>query len=388
MQPCVTDEFHSHLGQVAVSAAKVNLPATGVLHHYRPVPVSSTVLVETGVEQGDVVSMHYDPMIAKLVVWGENCAAALVKLKDCLSKFQVAGVLTNINFLQRLANHREFEEGNVETHFIEHHKDDLFVDPNNKVISKDAYDAARIGENLVAACLCERERSALQEGHSGPPAYFPYWCTHPPFRVNHHAQSTMELEWENEYDSSRSKCLMLSITYQPDGNYFIQFFTNLKCMLHIGENSAHSSEVKASHLGNNNFIVEVDDVTMDDQMKHIHIWHGPHHHHFRQKLGLDLSDEDEMQHKTSFKTTNHPPRTVVEPMAGLVVKVLVEDGAKVEEGQPVLVLEAMKMDHVVKATSGGYVQGLKVTDGQQVSDGCLLFRVKVSFLDSHLHWIV
>ena len=73
---------------------------------------------------------------------------------------------TNINFLQRLANHRAFEEGNVETHFIEHHKDDLFVDPNNKVISKDAYDAARLVANLVAACLCEKERSALQESHS------------------------------------------------------------------------------------------------------------------------------------------------------------------------------------------------------------------------------
>lgn len=49
----------------------------------------SAVRVETGVEQGDTVSMHYDPMIAKLVVWGENRAAALIKLKDCLSKFQV-----------------------------------------------------------------------------------------------------------------------------------------------------------------------------------------------------------------------------------------------------------------------------------------------------------
>lgn len=51
--------------------------------------LSTAVRVETGVEEGDTVSMHYDPMIAKLVVWGENRAAALVKLKDCLSKFQV-----------------------------------------------------------------------------------------------------------------------------------------------------------------------------------------------------------------------------------------------------------------------------------------------------------
>lgn len=85
-------------------------------------------------------------------------------------------------------------------------------------------------------------------------------------------------------------------------------------------------------------------VGLQGQIKHIHIWHGPHHHHFRQKLGLDLSDEDKTQHKTSFETTSHPPGTVVAPMAGLVVKVLVEDGAKVEAGQPVLVLEAMKME--------------------------------------------
>ncbi|KAA3471161.1 methylcrotonoyl-CoA carboxylase subunit alpha, mitochondrial [Gossypium australe] len=363
----------------AENVLKGFLPATGVLHHYQPVPPSSTVRVETGVEQGDVVSMHYDPMIAKLVVWGENRAAALVKLKDCLLKFQVAGVPTNINFLQNLANHKAFEEGNVETHFIEHHKDDLFVDPNNKVIYEDAFSAARLGAKLVAACLCEKERSAMKESHSGDPSLLPIWYTHPPFRVNHHAQRTMEFEWENEYESSSSKPLMLSITYHPDGNYFIQ----------IGENGAHILEVKASNLGNDNFIVEADGLTMNislavytkGQIKHIHIWHGPHHLHFRQKLGLDLSDEDETQHKTSFETTSHPPGTVVAPMAGLVVKVLVEDGAKVEAGQPVLVLEAMKMEHVVKATSGGVVEGLKVGAGQQVSDGSVLFRVKVSHFE-------
>ncbi|KAE8721385.1 Methylcrotonoyl-CoA carboxylase subunit alpha [Hibiscus syriacus] len=360
----------------AENVPKGFLPATGLLHHYHPVPPSSTVRVETGVEQGDVVSMHYDPMIAKLVVWGENRAAALVKLKDCLSKFQVAGVPTNINFLQKLANNKAFEEGNVETHFIEHHKDDLFVDPNNKVSYEEAYGAARFGAKLVAACLCDKH-SALKESHSGDPSLLPIWYTHPPFRVNHHAKSIMELEWENEYDSSGSKNLMLSVTYHPDGNYLIQH-------LQIGENSDYTLEVKASNLGNDNFRVEADGVTMDvslavytkGQIEHMHIWHGLHHHHFRQKLGLELSDEDEKQHKTSFEHICHPPGTVVAPMAGLVVKVLEEDGAKVEVGQPVLVLEAMKMEHVVKATSAGFVEGLKVSAGQQVSDGSVLFRVE------------
>ncbi|KAF9603649.1 hypothetical protein IFM89_037308, partial [Coptis chinensis] len=73
----------------AENVPKGFLPAADVLNHYDPVTISSTVRVKTGVEQGDNVSMHYDPMIAKLVVWGENRSAALVKMKDCLSKFQV-----------------------------------------------------------------------------------------------------------------------------------------------------------------------------------------------------------------------------------------------------------------------------------------------------------
>ena len=81
-----------------------------------------------------------------------------------------------------------------------------------------------------------------------------------------------------------------------------------------------------------------------DQTKHIHIWHGSHHHHFSQKIGLELSDNDEVQDKPNFHTASHPQGTVVAPMAGLVVKLLVKDGTKVEEGQPILVLEAMKME--------------------------------------------
>jgi 3-methylcrotonyl-CoA carboxylase alpha subunit len=63
-----------------------------------------------------------------------------------------------------------------------------------------------------------------------------------------------------------------------------------------------------------------------------------------------LSDDDEAQHKPSFDTASHPRGTVVAPMAGLVVKVLVKDGSKVEEGQPILVLEAMKMEVCTNAT--------------------------------------
>lgn len=90
-------------------------------------------------------------------------------------------------------------------------------------------------------------------------------------------------------------------------------------------------------------------------MEHIHVWHASHHHHFKRRVGLELADIDEYQCKHAPEASSHPPGTVVAPMAGLVVKVLVEDGARVEEGQPVMVLEAMKMEVVYVAETEHYL---------------------------------
>ena len=80
---------------------------------------------------------------------------------------QVAGLPTNINFLLKLANHREFENGNVETHFIEHFKDDLFVDPSNLEVANTVLGAARFGAKLAVACLIEKENSVFRENLPG-----------------------------------------------------------------------------------------------------------------------------------------------------------------------------------------------------------------------------
>ncbi|XP_014513758.1 methylcrotonoyl-CoA carboxylase subunit alpha, mitochondrial isoform X2 [Vigna radiata var. radiata] len=357
----------------AENVQKGFLPATGVLHHYH-VPVSSEVRVETGVKQGDTVSMHYDPMIAKLVVWGDNRASALVKLKDSLSKFQVAGLPTNVSFILKLANHGAFANGNVETHFIDNYKEDLFGDGNNSVSDKEAYEAARHNASLVAACLIEKEHFVSSRNPPGGGSLLPIWYSSPPFRVHHQAKRKMELEWENEYDSGSSKTMKLTITCQPAGRYLIE----------TEENGSPVLDVKASYVKDRHFRVEAGGVINDvnvavyskDQTRHIHIWQGSHHHYFREKLGLDLSEDGELQHKPKVETSANPRGTVVAPMAGLVVKVLVENKTRVEEGQPVLVLEAMKMEHVVKAPSSGYVHELQVTVGEQVSDGSVLFRVK------------
>ena len=86
-----------------------------LLHLSMPEPVTDRVRIETGVRQGDEVSVHYDPMIAKLVVWGPDRQSALLKLHAELNRFNIDGLPNNVNFLMDLASHPEFMNGNVDT---------------------------------------------------------------------------------------------------------------------------------------------------------------------------------------------------------------------------------------------------------------------------------
>lgn len=74
---------------------------------------------------------------------------------------------TNIDFLLKLANHGDFETGEVETHFIELHKDDLFVDPNDQLSTQQGHNAAVHGAAIAAACVCEKEHTAMTESSPG-----------------------------------------------------------------------------------------------------------------------------------------------------------------------------------------------------------------------------
>ncbi len=103
------------------------MPGAGKLKYLQtPSHGDANVRVETGVEEGDEVSVHYDPLIAKLVVWSEDRESALQKLKYSLGEYKVAGLTTNISFIMSLCDHKEFIAGNVNTDFIPEHSEKLF----------------------------------------------------------------------------------------------------------------------------------------------------------------------------------------------------------------------------------------------------------------------
>ena len=95
------------------------LPQTGTLHHLSPPAASRNVRVDTGVRQGDSVSIYYDPMISKLITWGKDRPEALRHMQRALEEYEVVGLSTNLNFLKSAVRHPAFDKGGVDTSFLE-----------------------------------------------------------------------------------------------------------------------------------------------------------------------------------------------------------------------------------------------------------------------------
>jgi len=129
--PCSQDELSitGHAFEARIYAEDPThdfLPATGTLEVINPPAENNYVRIDTGVLEGDKVSIYYDPMIAKLIVWGKDRAQALNRLTDALAEYRITGVTTNIGFLYNLATSSAFRASAVDTSFIETNHNEIF----------------------------------------------------------------------------------------------------------------------------------------------------------------------------------------------------------------------------------------------------------------------
>uniref|UniRef100_A0A8C4HQL0 Methylcrotonyl-CoA carboxylase subunit n=1 Tax=Dicentrarchus labrax TaxID=13489 RepID=A0A8C4HQL0_DICLA len=181
------------------------LPGAGPLLHLSTPPPDQHTRIETGVRDGDEVSAHYDPMIAKLVVWGEDRSAALKKLRYCLRQYNIVGLNTNIDFLLSLSGHPEFEAGNVTTSFIPQHYADLFPTPGTPS-----------GETICQAALglVLQERKHTQEfTHTSTDPFSPFGSSSG-WRSNIQFNRNMTLQLGDKID--------VVAVYNSDGSYTMQ----------------------------------------------------------------------------------------------------------------------------------------------------------------------
>jgi len=317
------------------------MPGAGPLDYFATPEPSEHVRIETGVRQNDEVSVHYDPMIAKLVVWGPDRNSALLKLRSCLSEFNVAGLSTNINFLMDLASHPEFIKGNVDTEFIPRHYDSLFKD---RTPSSD-----KLCQAALALILTQNKANALN-----PDPFYSLSGA----RFNHSLLRTVQLVHDG-------KQTPVTVINQGAGKYTFSVG---------GEERLIEGKLVAKPETNHEELVfsNITDGTISKQRVLV----TPH--------GVTL-----FTNSGSYEFSLPVPKFLsatlsaaglgdaVAPMPGVIEKVMVEDGASVSVGDPLVVMIAMKMEYVIKAPKTGMVKKVN----HKVGDFVAKNKALVTFME-------
>lgn len=296
------------------------------------------IRIDGGVRQGDTISPFYDPMIAKLIVWGENRENAIALMKQALAETHVVGVHTNVAFLNRLMQNTAFATADLDTGLIEKNTEQLLPEAapsNHTVIAQ-----------LIAALLAKRGQiSEQQQLFSADP-----WGINDTWRINTRFFETFHLR-EHQQD----RFIQLS----REGHAWF---------LHVNEQTYTFSW--QAHAKSNGFSVNV-------------VLNGNHHsafvaftqaaaHVFDQgnitiiELPDDLHTSDEQSAEGGGLTA---------PMPGKIISLAVKKGDNVKAGQTLLVMEAMKMEHTITAPTDGKIEEVFYTVGEQVTDGVALIAL-------------
>jgi len=314
------------------------LPASGRLTFLEAPVEDRHVRVDSGVLQGDEVSVFYDPMIAKLVTWDEDRERALARLARALSEYRISGPRTNLSFLYNLVSSEPYRQGRVDTHFVEDHHALLFHETPED----------RLRDLPLASLylLLRMERTTQARAGAGDPGS--PWNASTAWRLNAPAQhrgaivvnGTAHEVPVQEVGSGRKRRFAIT--------------------------AGGKTVLARGRLQGNDLIAVIDGHRQTVQV----VEDGESFTLFGQGGALEFSlaqpdygDEREMAGGDVSAA----------PMHGTVVKLLAAAGEAVEAGQPLLVLEAMKMEHTICASSAGEITAFRVKAGQQVAEGERMF---------------
>jgi acetyl/propionyl-CoA carboxylase alpha subunit len=309
------------------------LPATGTLHRFE-IPCGTGVRVDSGVESGSVVSPYYDAMLAKVLAHGSTRAEASARLAAALAGARLHGVRTNRDLLVRVLRSPAWLSGDVDTSFLERH------DP--AALGAPLADEQAVALHAAAAALAGAAgRRAVAPVLSGLPSG---WRNLPSAlqRVSY-ASGDRELEVAYAFDRR-------GLRVEVDG----------QALPEVRLWSATSELVD----------LEVDGIRRAYAVssRGASCW-------VDSPLGSTALVEAERYPEPG---TGLAEGALVAPMPGTVVRVDVSPGTEVSAGQVLVVLEAMKMEHSVRAQADGLVAEVGVTAGQQVESGALLVVVEVA----------
>jgi 3-methylcrotonyl-CoA carboxylase alpha subunit len=316
------------------------LPATGTIEHLVTPATGRHVRIDTGVRAGDAISPHYDPMIAKLIVWGPDRANALARMRAALEEFEVVGLTTNVAFLARLVASEPFAGADLDTGLIERHRATLF--PPARPASDEVLALATLDE------LLRLESAARDQATASADPYSP-WGDCDGWRLNEDNHHVFVFR-EGERRSA------VTVHYRK-GDFEFEL--------------PHGRRIVSGERSGETLRAWLDDRSLAARVvrsgRSIDVFQGAERH------TLELHDPGLHELEAGGAGGG-----LAAPMPGKIIAVLVEAGAAVEKGTPLLILEAMKMEHTIKAPAGGTVKELLYGVGDQVEEGAELLAFERS----------
>ena len=335
-------QLHGHAIEARLYAEDPDrgfLPQTGTLHGLR-FPPPDIARVDTGVRQGDVVTPFYDPMIAKIIVWGEDRPAAVERLRRALAGTAVLGVVTNLGLLVRVANHPGFAKAAIDTGFIERHRDVLL--PAHRPAPGTALAAAAVARLIVRGAAATAAAARFADPNSP-------WARTNSWRLS--GKSHQELvfldgtEERSVIATARAGKWLLEVDREtiraagerrPDGTLTV-VLDGVRGRASVLD---HGRETAIFLSGENWRLIETD------------------------PLAAREGDDPGAGRLTA-------------PMPGRVTQLFVKAGDVVRRGEPLMIIEAMKMEHTVAAPVDGTVEAVGFAVGDLVEEGAELIALTV-----------
>ena len=336
--PLLQDEltFSGHAIEARIYAEDPErdfLPATGKLLHLAFPADTRDVRIDSGVEAGGEITPWYDPMIAKLIVRGPDRETALARLGRALAETEIAGVTTNVAFLGRVVASRAFAAAELDTGLIDRNRAELF--PPRAPVPDEMLAAATFAE-LSAEEQAAREQAAASGDPHSP------WHRVDGWRLNeesHHDFVFMDGEARHP----------VRVRFTDDGERLL--------------------------IGARDYRIEGDGqlIRLDGRsFKARAVSDGSHWHVFYNGGYRRLALREELQAPQDAVAGG----SLAAPMPGKVIQVMVEAGARVKKGEPLLILEAMKMEHTITAPKDGVVKLINFAAGEQVLEGAELIALE------------
>ena len=308
------------------------LPSTGRLIRYNPPEAAGGVRVDDGVQEGGEVSMFYDPMIAKLITWAPTRVEAIDKQIDALDRFEIEGPGHNIDFLSAIMQHERFRDGRLTTGFIAEEYPEGFT---GAATSPELL--RRLSAVAAFAGMAMADRGRRIDGQLGKRLKPPTQWVVRIANVDHQVSINLD---EVIVDGEP---LSMSLEYTPGDRMVEAQFGEETLSVRIApvpsgfkltaRGASHRTRVLPAHI-------------------------AVHAEHMIEKVPPDLS------------------KYLICPMPGLLVALNVGEGDKVEAGQPLAVIEAMKMENILRAEKTGVVKSISAAAGDSLAVDAIILELE------------